>query len=68
MELIKLLPKPKRPTETRAYVRKDAHQEQWLQDIHRHCKQMKRCCQTANNKDLRKIESEVNVLLESVND
>jgi len=68
MKVVKLLPAPKHPVQKRSYVRKDAHQEQWLQDLHRHCKQFKRCCQTANNKDLRKIESEVNVLLESVND
>lgn len=66
MELIKLLPKPKHPTNTRAYVRKDAHQEQWLQDLHRHCKQFKRCCQTTNNRDLKRIEGEVNQLLETL--
>jgi hypothetical protein len=64
MEIIKLLPKPKHPNHKRTYVRKDVNEPQWLQDLHRHCKQMKRCCQTANNKDLRKIESEVDALLE----
>lgn len=65
MELIKLLPAPKHP-QTRAYVRKDVHEPQWVQDLHRHCKQFKRCCTTANNKDLRKIEDEVNSLLSQV--
>lgn len=64
MEIIKLLPKPVQPKQPRVYVRKDAHQEQWLQDLHRHVKQFKRCCQTANNKDLKRIEDEVNQLLD----
>jgi hypothetical protein len=68
MELVRLLPAPKHPTQTRAYVRKDAHQEQWIQDLHRHVKQYKRCCTTANNKDLKRIEDEVNELLEGLND
>lgn len=64
MEPIKLLPKPVQPKQPRAYVRKDVHQEQWLQDLHRHVKQFKRCCTAANNKDLKRIEDEVNQLLD----
>jgi hypothetical protein len=63
MELIKLLPKPKHPSIKRTYVRKDVNQEQWLQDLHRHCKQYKRCCATANNRDLKRIEDNTNRLL-----
>ena len=66
MELIKLLPKPKRPTQTRAYVRKDINEPQWIQDLHRHVKQFKRCTTAQNNKDLKRIENEVNTLLSQV--
>jgi len=52
------------PVKTRKqYTRKDACQPQWLQDIHGHCKTFKRVCQTNNNRDLARIESEVFTLL-----
>jgi hypothetical protein len=55
------------PVKTRKqYTRKDSCQPQWLQDLHRHVKQYKRLCQTNNNKDLKRIEGEVNLLLSQV--
>lgn len=69
MEIIKLIKQSESVVNTpqrkqrKQYTRKDSCQPQWLQDIHRHCKTFKRVCQTKNNRDLARIESEVNSLL-----
>ena len=69
MEIIKLIKHesvintPQPVKQRKQYTRKDTCQPQWLQDLHRHCKTFKRVCQTNNNRDLNRIESEVYSLL-----
>lgn len=67
MELIKLLKRPKHPVQTTKVERVTNHEDVLdFTDIERHITQYKRCCTSANNKDLKRIELEVESLLSQV--